>query len=236
MGVKTIAEETRAADTGSAVTLENVKNDPRIDSLLRAADSNLGVLGYTEHGYRHAGLVAHIAYNILNRLDYPQREAELAAIAGYCHDIGNAISRNDHGMGGAALVYPILSDLGMDTQEIAIIISAIGNHEEEVGQAVNPVSAALILADKSDVHRSRVRNNDFATFDIHDRVSYAATHSFLDVDPTNSTITLELTIETEICPVMEYFEIFLTRMMMCRRSAGLLDCDFGLVINEAQLL
>jgi hypothetical protein len=218
------------------VTLSEVKKNPVIDSFIRKGNEYLGAMGFTEHSYRHINLVSSIAKNILDKLGYSKREGELAAIAGYLHDIGNVVSRNDHGISGATLVYPILLQMGMDPDEVAMVISAIANHEEEYGQPVNTVAAALILADKSDVHRSRVRNQDIATFDIHDRVNYAVEHSFVWVDDKKRTITMELTIDIEICPVMEYFEIFLTRMMLCRRAALFLNCVFELVVNGARLL
>lgn len=216
--------------------LEEVKKDPHVDTYIRKSHEHLGVLGYTEHGYRHANLVSHIAYNILNHLGHPQRTAELAAIAGYLHDMGNAISREGHGQTAAIISWELLTRLGMPADETAEVIAAVGNHEEEHGQATNHVAAALILADKSDVHRTRVTNRDFATFDIHDRVNYAAERSFVRVDPERKTITLEITIDTEICAVMDYFEIFLSRMVMCRRAAAFLGCSFELVINGVKLL
>lgn len=218
------------------ITLEDIKKDPVVDSFIRKGNEYLGVMGFTEHSYRHLHLVSSIAGNILKRLNHPPREAELAAIAGYLHDIGNVVSRNDHGISGALIAYSVLNRTGMDPDEIACVISAIANHEEQYGHPVNNVAAALIVADKSDVHRSRVRNRDFATFDIHDRVNYAVEHSFLWVQEDRRAITMELTIDTEICPVMEYFEIFLTRMMLCRRAANFLKCDFELVVNGAKLL
>ncbi|MBF7083524.1 HD domain-containing protein [Desulfallas sp. Bu1-1] len=221
---------------GFLVTLEDVKKNPIIDSFIRKGNEYLGAMGFTEHSYRHVNLVSSIAKNILLKLDYKQREAELAAIAGYLHDIGNVVSRNDHGISGATICCPILLQMNMHPDEVATVISAIANHEEQYGQPVNTVAAALIMADKSDVHRSRVRNQDFATFDIHDRVNYAVEHSFVWVDEKKRTITMELEINTEIVPVMEYFEIFLTRMMLCRRAAVFLNCTFELVINGARLL
>jgi hypothetical protein len=173
---------------------------------------------------------------VLARLGYAEREQELAAIAGYLHDLGNVVSRAEHGRSGAVLAAPLLFELGMDPSEVAPIIGAIGNHEDQVGQAVNAVAAALILADKSDVHRSRVRNPDLAKFDIHDRVNYAVERSFLHVDGVKRAVTLELTIDVKMVPVMEYFEIFLTRMVMCRRAAEFLSARFGLVINGTTLL
>ncbi|PKM80947.1 MAG: phosphohydrolase [Firmicutes bacterium HGW-Firmicutes-14] len=218
------------------ITLDFIKKDPVVDTCVRKGNEYLGVMGFTEHGYRHINLISRIARNILERLNYPQSEVELAAIAGYMHDIGNVISRYDHGQSGATLAFHILNRMGMPSEDIATVISAIGNHEEEYGQPVNSVAAALILADKSDVHRSRVRNQDFATFDIHDRVNYAVEHSFLRVNGETRTITMELTIDIEICPVMEYFEIFLSRMILCRRAADFLKSHFALEINGAKLL
>ncbi|MCL4516927.1 MAG: HD domain-containing protein [Firmicutes bacterium] len=220
----------------SPVTLREVKKNPLVDVYIHKANEHLGAMGYTEHGHRHAGLVSSISHNVMTRLGYSEREAELAAIAGYLHDLGNVVSRTHHAQIGALLAGRILGDMGMDPAELATIIGAIGNHEEEQGEPVSKISAAVILADKSDVHRTRVRNTDLATFDIHDRVSYAAVYSFLNVEPEIRAVTLEITIETEICPVMEYFEIFLTRMIMSRRAAELLDARFGLVINGAKLL
>lgn len=219
-----------------AVTLKDVKKHPIIDAYIRASDESLSNLGFTEHGFRHANLVAHIAENVMLRLDRPKREAELAAIAGYVHDVGNVVGRPRHGQSGGIIVSGILNAMGMDPEEVAIIVSAVGNHEEEYGSPVNAVAAALILADKSDVHKTRVRNKEIATFDIHDRVNYAAERSFLDVDPETRNITLAVTIDTSITSVMEYFEIFLTRMIMCRRAAEVLGCRFGLEINGARLL
>ena len=218
------------------ITLEDIKKDPVIDAFIRKGNKYWGVLGFTEPSYRHVNLVSSIARNILERLGYPERQVELAAIAGYMHDIGNVVSRNEHGISGAVIAYPILMQMGMHPEEIATVISAIANHEEQYGHAINSVAAALIVADKSDVHRSRVRNADFATFDIHDRVNYAVEHSFLWVSDDKQTITMELTIDIDICPVMEYFEIFLSRMIMCRRAANFLKCKFELVVNGAKLL
>ncbi|MEW6181798.1 MAG: HD domain-containing protein [Bacillota bacterium] len=218
------------------ITLQEVKKDPTVETFIRKGNQFLGEMGYTEHSFRHVNLVATIARNILERLNFPEREVELAAVAGYMHDIGNVVSRNDHGISGAVIAYRILSIMGMPPEEVAIVISAIANHEEQYGQPVNNVAAALILADKSDVHRSRVRNPDLSTFDIHDRVNYAAEHSFLWVNEERRAITLELTIDIEICPVMEYFEIFLSRMTLCRRAAKFLNATFELMINGAKLL
>ena len=218
------------------ILVEDIKSLPMVKTFIEVGNRHLGSLGYTEHSFRHAGLVANISENILDRLGFPKREGELAAIAGYLHDLGNVITRYNHGQTGAYLALQILQELGMPWEEIALIIAAIGNHEEEYGQPVNDIAAALILADKSDVHRSRVRNPDVVNFDIHDRVNYAVKHSFLRVEGGPRTVTLELEIDTEISRVMEYFEIFLTRMVMCRRAAAALDSSFSLVINDSKLL
>jgi uncharacterized protein len=218
------------------VTLEEVRNHKRVMGYIDLSNRNLGEIGYTEHGQRHTSLVASIARNILLRLGYDERTAELAAISGYMHDIGNVVSRHNHGQTGPLIAMDILREMNMDDYEIGIVMSAIGNHEEEYGEPVNPVSAALILADKSDVHRSRVRNTNETSFDIHDRVNYAAERSFLRVDEKEKTITLELTIDTSIAQVMEYFEIFLSRMTLCRKAASYLNCRFVLTINKAVLL
>jgi metal-dependent HD superfamily phosphatase/phosphodiesterase len=225
--------------TSTTVTLETVRDDAEVQALIKQANKNLGVLGFTEHGFRHVGLVANIARNVLKRLDIDPHQQELAAIAGYTHDIGNVISRHNHASTGALLAYPILTRLGMPPEDIAIVLGAIGSHGDDhgrLGEPVNAVSAALILADKSDVHRSRVRNPDPAAFDDHDRVNYAATSSFLRVDPENKTITLELTIDTTIASVMQYFEIFMPRMQMSRRAANLLGCTFRITMNDVAVL
>ncbi len=218
------------------LTLEAIKNDPLTSALIQTADQHLNAMGYTEHGLRHVNLVSNIAQNILLRLGFSERQGELAAIAGYLHDIGNIANRKDHGRTGATMVFNYLLGKEMDPYEAATIVGAIGNHEEECGEAVNNIAAALILADKSDVHRSRARNLDLPTQNIHDRVNYASIHSFLNVDPKKKTITLELKIDTGICSVMEYFEIFLARMMMCRRAATFLECNFKIEINGNVIL
>lgn len=215
----------------SRITVAQVRAHPHTQVYLTEADQHLKLIGYTEHGFRHAGLVSNIAANVLFHLGYPQRQIELAAIAGLLHDIGNVVNRDMHGQIGALLAKDILLDLGMGMREITMIMGAIGNHEEERGHAISPVAAAVILADKADVHRSRVHNQDSETFDIHDRVNYAATRSFLRVYPEECRIALELTIDTAIASVMDYFEIFLSRMIMCRRAAEFLGCRFNLEIN-----
>jgi hypothetical protein len=218
------------------ITLEQIKKDPEVQAYLTGGDAVLASMGYTEHGQRHASLVSNIARNILERLSFTDREVELAAIAGYIHDIGNVVSRHDHEQIGGLVAMRILDRMDMTPAEIAMVVAAIGNHGEDIGEAVNNVAAALVLADKSDVHRTRVRNSDMAAFDIHDRVNYAAEHSFVRVDEKRKAVTLELKIDTKISPVMDYFEIFLTRMVLCRRAASFLGCDFELVINGVRLL
>jgi metal-dependent HD superfamily phosphatase/phosphodiesterase len=217
-------------------TLDDVKRDPEVEAFINKANEYTGVIGYTEHGLRHANLTASIAANVLRRLGFDERTAELAAIAAYLHDMGNLVSRANHEHTAAMLANGILQRLGMQPEERAIVMGAIGNHEERHGEAVSAIGAAVILADKSDVHRTRVRNPDRSTFDIHDRVNYAVEHSFLRVDEKSKTVTLELTIDTAISQVMEYFEIFLDRMLMCRRAAEFLGCGFKLQINGVKLL
>jgi metal-dependent HD superfamily phosphatase/phosphodiesterase len=241
IGRTDVAPETAAAAarTEASLTLDVVRDDLEVQAYIRQANRNLGVLGFTEHGFRHVGLVASIARNVMRLLDYDARHQELAAIAGYMHDIGNVVSRHGHASTGALLAYSILNRLEMNPEDVAVVLGAIGSHGDDtgrLGEPVHPVSAALILADKSDVHRSRVRNTDPVTFDQHDRVNYAATSSFLRVASDAKTITLELTIDTEMAPVMQYFEIFLPRMLMSRRAAELLDCVFHITINEVTVL
>lgn len=217
------------------VTLDEVKRDPEVLALLEAANNQLKAKGYTEHGLRHASLVGNIAQNILLRLGYPPRSAQLAEIAGFLHDIGNAVHREEHPQVGALLSRDILKRLGMGPGEVAMIMAAIGNHEEGEGDPVSEVSAALIIADKADVHRTRVQNPDKLAFDIHDRVNYAATRSFVRVVGEKKTITLEVDVDTEISQVAEYFEIFMTRMLMTRKAARFLGCEFALIINGIKM-
>jgi len=218
------------------VSLDEIKQDQLVDAYINGGNDCLATLGYTEHGYRHVGVVSYNSRLILKELGFSAREQELGAIAGYLHDIGNCVNRNNHAHTGAALAAQVLNAHGLDPKEIALILAAIGNHDESDGQPVNNTSAALILADKADVHRTRVRNTDYATFDIHDRVNYAVEHSTLNVFALEHRIVLELTIDTKICPLIEYFEIFTTRMLMCRRAADFLKCKFELIINKVKLL
>jgi len=217
--------------------LEAVRGDERVRTFIRSANQQTGAIGYTEHGERHANTCADGARFILRSLGHEPRRCELAAIAAYLHDIGNAVTRDKHGQTGALLAKDLLEDLGFEYDEIATVMGAIANHEEEEGgQPVSAVSAAVILADKSDVHRSRVRNPKTTSFDIHDRVNFAATSSEIKVSRKDKLITLDLTIDTEVAPLMEYFEIFLSRMIQCRRAAEVLHCSFALIINDTRLL
>ncbi len=218
-------------------TLEAVKADPEVRAFIRSANAQTGAIGYTEHGERHANTSADGARFILKSLGHEARRCEVAAIAAYLHDIGNVVTRMNHGQTGALLARHILEGLGFDTEEIATVMGAIANHEEqEGGLPVSAVSAAVIIADKSDVHRSRVRNPKTTAFDIHDRVNYAVTASEIKVSRKEKLITLDLTVDTEVSPIMEYFEIFLPRMMLSRRAAEFLRCSFALVINNTRLL
>ncbi len=218
----------------AAVVLEDVQSNEELSLYISSADRVMDAMGFTEHGFRHANLVAKIAYQVLSRLGYTEREAVLAAVAGYLHDVGNALARDVHGQTGAVLVYQALRD-SVPGHDLMPVVAAIANHEEAEGTAVSPISAAVILADKSDVHRSRVRRATTVGDDIHDRVNFAVEQSFLRVDSDARTVSLELTIDTQISQVMEYFEIFLGRMQMCRHAAASVDARFRLVINGQEL-
>lgn len=218
------------------ITFEEIKNNEHIKTYIKKADESLIALGYTEHSFAHVTKVSEMAKEILLELGYSKREAELAQIAGYLHDIGNVINRVDHAQSGAVMAFRILDKLGAEPEEIATIIAAIGNHDEGTAVAVNPVAAALILADKTDVRRSRVRNSDLATFDIHDRVNYAVENSSTKISDDKKSIILNLKINTEISSVMDYFEIFLDRMLLCRKAAEKLNLKFKLIINNQILL
>lgn len=220
-----------------AVTLEEVKKNPLVIDYMEMGNRFIGAIGAIEHNMRHAELVSSLSYDILKALGYPEREAELAGIAGYLHDIGNLVNRYGHGMSGALIVFELLLDLGMDPDEIATVIGAVAHHEEHAGgHPVNSVAAAVILADKSDVQKSRVRKSEISSFTARDKVNYAAQHSTLLVDPVKRVITMKLIIDTEVCSVMDYFEIFLAKMLMCKRAAEFLNCRFALIINDIQLL
>ncbi len=219
------------------VTLNMVKSNQKVIDFMDMGNTFLGNIGAIEHDLHHAELTSRLASEILLRLGYSERTAELAAIAGYLHDIGNMVNRYGHGMSGALIAFQVLAEMGMETEEIAIIMGAIGNHEEHAkGCAVNHVAAALTLADKSDVNRSRVRKHDFASFTPRDRVNYAVTDSKVIVEPEEHIITMQLQIDISVCSVMEYFEIFLTKMMMCQHAAEYLGCEFKLVMNDTRLL
>ena len=219
----------------SEVLLRDVRRDPRVKTYIEKANEQMAAVGYTEHGFRHAGIVAGVARGIPRQLGLSERESELAAIAGYLHDVGNVINRANHCETGAMLAHNILASMGMDPEEVAIVMGAIGNHEEESGFPINSIAAAVIIADKQDVHFSRVQNPNPMAFDIHDRVNHAVQKSYLRVDPEGKIISLELTVDVESAGVMEYFEIFLLRMVMCRRAADCLGCKFKLVINGIDL-
>jgi len=213
------------------ITWQDIRKNPEVKAYIQMADQAMEIIGYTEHGDRHGKRVGKGAGRILQELGFSEREVNLAIIAGYLHDIGNVINREAQAQTGALLAQGILCRMGMDPTDLAEVLAAIGNHHEEDGSPVSHISAALILSDKADVHSSRVRNPKFIKFDIHDRVNYAAKKSSLHIDKENKTITLALEIDTEISPVMEYFEIFMTRMLMSRRAAEFLGCTFRLMIN-----
>ena len=217
------------------IKYEDVIKDEAVKTYIQKADETLTALGYTEHSFGHVTKVAKLASDILLTLGYSEREAELAAIAGYLHDIGNVINRIDHAQSGAVMAFRILDRMGADPEDIATIITAIGNHDESTAYPVNSIAAALILADKTDVRYTRVRNQDLASYDIHDRVNYSVKESNVIVEK-NSHIELQLTIETKMCSVMDYFEIFLNRMILCRKAAEKLGVEFRLVINGQTVL
>lgn len=218
------------------ITLEDVKQNEELKHLILSAQKQLNALGYTEHSTRHINIVAERAGKLLEILDYPKERIELARIAGYMHDIGNCVNRTDHAHTGALLAYEILKDMGMDAEKRTEIMMAIGNHDEQTGTAVSDISAALILADKSDAHRDRVVNQNISTFDKHDKVNYAVTDSKFLIDKENRKVTLDLTIDVSISPVLDYFEIFMDRTMMSKYAAKYLGIWFELVINDTKLL
>lgn len=217
------------------ITFTEIKNNEAINTYIRKADESLTALGFTEHSFAHVGCVAEVSKYILQTLGYPERLTELVQIAAWLHDIGNLVNRTDHSLSGAVMVFRILDNLGMNAEEISEIVTSIGNHDEGNGIPVSTMSAALILADKSDVRRSRVRNSDETKFDIHDRVNYSVRSSELKINNSMDTITLNLDIDTRYCSVMDYFEIFLQRMLLCRKAAHSLGLHFELIIN-GQLL
>ena len=218
------------------MTYSDVRKNEEINTYIRQADAALSALGYTEHSFAHVSMVAEKAGYILQTLGYSERNVELAKIAGYLHDIGNLVNRIEHSQSGAVMAFRILDHLNFPPEEICTIVSAIGNHDEGTGVPVSPLAAALILADKSDVRRNRVRNEDISTFDIHDRVNYSVTNAELMIDDDHKTIQLTLAIDTEYGSVMDYFEIFLDRMILCRKAAERLGLQFKLVINDHPLI
>ena len=218
------------------VTAEQVKNDRAVRAYIAKADESLSALGFTEHSFAHVGLVANTAKYILETMGYDAHQIELAQIAGYLHDIGNVVNRVDHSQSGAVMAFRILDNMEMDPEDIATIIAAIGNHDEGTGVPVNAVAAALILADKSDVRRSRVREKDSSKFDFHDRVNYSVQKGSLRINEAKTIVELELEIDTAYGSVMDYFEIFMERMILCRKAAEKLGLHFRLTINGQQLL
>ena len=216
------------------ITFEDVRKNQAINAYIQKADESLIALGYTEHSFPHVLKVANTASQILTELGYSPREAELAKIAGYLHDIGNIVNRIEHAQSGAVMAFRILDNMGAEAEDIATIVTAIGNHDESTAFPVNSVAAALILADKTDVRRTRVRRQPLEQFDIHDRVNFSVTHSQVMIEKT--AITLDITIETEICDVLEYFEIFMERMLLCRRAAEQLKVAFHLIVNGQKMM
>ena len=218
------------------LTYHEVRGSAAIQTYITRADESMAALGYTEHSFAHVTMAAETAGYILTTMGYPERTVELAKIAAYLHDIGNLVNRKDHSQSGAIMAWSILNDMGCDPAEIATIVTAIGNHDEGSGVPVNPVAAALILADKADVRRSRVRNQDISTFDIHDRVNYSVQKAKLTINEEKTTVTLKLKVDTQYGSVMDYFEIFLQRMILCRKAAEKLGLTFRLIINNQPVI
>ena len=218
------------------ITFEDIQNNEEIKTYITCADESLRALGFTEHSFAHVTRVSETAAYILQTLGYSEHEVELARIAGYLHDIGNLVNRIEHSQSGAVMAFRILENMNMSPRDVATIVTAIGNHDEGTGVPVNAVAAALILADKSDVRRTRVRNADISTFDIHDRVNYSVEKSILKINEEKTLIKLKLQIDPTISSVMNYFEIFMERMIMCRKAAETLGLQFKLIINEQQLM
>ena len=218
------------------ITFEEITKNQAIKTYITRADESLLALGYTEHSFSHVLHVARTAGYILETLGYDSRTVEIAKIAGYLHDIGNLVNRQDHSQSGAVMAWSILNDMGCDPGEMATIVTAIGNHDEGTGVPVNAMAAAMILADKADVRRTRVRMKDPREFDIHDRVNYSVTKSCLTVNPEKTQISLDLDVDTSYGSVMDYFEIFTNRMILCRKAAHTLGLQFRLTINGQQLV
>ena len=218
------------------LTYEEITKNEAIRTYIIRADESLAALGFTEHSFAHVTHVAETAGYLLKTLGYDDRTVELAKVAGYLHDIGNLVNRKDHAQSGAVMAWSILNDMGCDAAELATIVTAVGNHDESTGVPVNIVAAAMILADKADVRRSRVRNQDISKFDIHDRVNYSVKKSILKINEEKTIVKLKLTVDTKYGSVMDYFEIFMTRMILCRKAAEKLGLQFKLIINEQQLI
>lgn len=218
------------------IDIDGIKNNDDIKTYITRADESLIALGFTEHSFPHVTRVSETAKYILETLEYPKHDIELVQVAAYLHDIGNLVNRVEHSQSGAVMAFRILDKLGMASEDIATVVTAIGNHDEGTGVAVNPVAAALIIADKTDVRRSRVRNNDISSFDIHDRVNYSVKKSAVKINEEHTIIKLKLLIDTHYSSIMDYFEIFMGRMMMCRKAAEKLGLHFKLIINEQQLI
>ena len=218
------------------ITYEQLRHSPEIRTYITRADESLRALGFTEHSFAHVTRVSKTAAYILESLEYDPHEIELAKIAGYLHDIGNLVNRVEHSQSGAVMAFRILDHMDMPPEDIATVVTAIGNHDEGTGVPVDPVAAALILADKSDVRRSRVRTADPAKFDIHDRVNYSVTKSELKINEAHTIVKLKLSVDTHFSSVMDYFEIFMNRMLLCRKAAEALGLQFKLIINEQQLI
>ena len=218
------------------LTYETIRNNEAIQTYITRADESLAALGFTENSFPHVCHVADMAGYILTTMGYDERTVELAKIAGYLHDIGNLVNRSEHSQSGAVMAWTLLQNMGCDPGELATIVTAIGNHDEGTGVPVNPVAAALILADKADVRRSRVRNQEISTFDIHDRVNYSVKKSELKINSDRTLVKLKLTVDTRYGSVMDYFEIFLGRMILCRKAAERRGLQFKLIINEQQLI
>lgn len=216
------------------IQVEDIKKNTKIAALIESANRMLEVIGYTEHGPRHVGFVSHTAEQILRELGYPERECEVAAIAGWVHDVGNAVNRTNHGLIGGTLLFPLLLEAGLPIDEVATIIGAVGNHEEQNGKVISAVSAAVIIADKSDAHRTRVRRTPYHPDDIHDRVNYSISSNTVQVDKENRDITFAINMD-ETSSVMEFLQIYLSRMQMCEEAAHFLNCDFRLVVNGVHI-
>ena len=216
------------------ITYKDIKKSEEVRAYIQKADESLLSLGFTEHSFAHVTKVAELAGQILTILGYSEHEVELAKISGYLHDIGNVINRIDHAQSGAVMAFRILDKMDMDPDDIATVVTAIGNHDESTAYPVNPIAAALIIADKTDVRRSRVRNRSTIQFDIHDRVNYSVTSSKVIV--TKEEVCLDISIDTSVCELMEYFEIFLGRMMLCKKAAEALSIHFSLVINGQKMM